>query len=347
MQKTYQDPGHVGSFGGVNALYRAVHGKVSKKDLKKWLQGVDAYTLHKPVRKKFPTNRVIVRSIDQQWQSDLVDLTSLREHNQGYRYLLTCIDILSKYAWAIPLKKKNGEDIVKAFQTIFLQRKPKILQTDQGTEFKNAKFQKFLKRNGVGFFSTYNSTKASVVERFNRTLKTKMWKYFTAHHTYRYLDVLDELLKSYNHTYHSSIRRAPADVNADNEHDVWFTLYRNLKNSKRKCSIFKPGDTVRVSKQKLTFEKGYETNWSDELFLITECVQRDPPVYRIKDLLGEPIQGTFYTQELQQVQPKKEFLVEKVLKKRSRKGRIQYFVKYKGYPEKFNQWIFSSDLFSL
>lgn len=347
MEKTYQNPDHAASFGGVDALFRAANGKISKSRIRKWLQGVDAYTLHKPIRKKFLTNRVIVHSIDQQWQADLVDLTTLREHNDGFRYVLTCIDILSKYAWAIPLTAKRGEDIVKAFQTIFMSRKPKSLQTDQGREFKNTKFQELLKKEGVRFFTTYNSTKASVVERFNRTLKSKMWKYFTNNHTYRYLNVLNKLVQSYNHTYHSSIKRAPVEVNSGNEKDVWITLYGDLKNAKKKPCVFKVGDTVRVSKHKLTFEKGYEANWSEELFVITECVRRNPPVYRIKDLMDEPIQGTFYAQELQKVSPRETFTIEKIFKKRMRRGRLEYFVKYKGYPEKFNQWISTTDLFSL
>lgn len=345
MEEMYLNPARAGSFGGVDALYRVAGGP--KKEVQNWLRGVDTYTLHKPIRRKFKTNRVIVYSIDQQWQADLVDLISLHKYNQGYKYLLTCIDILSKYAWAVPLKSKKGPEIVKAFQTIFNERKCRILQSDKGSEFKNRIFQKFLKENDVRFFTTHNETKASVVERFNRTLKTKMWRYFTHKRTYRYVDVLDQLLHSYNHTYHSSIKRAPTDVNLSNESDVWFTLYGDLENVKQKPCVFSVGDTVRISKRKLTFEKGYETNWSEELFIVTECVPRDPPVYRVKDLMDEAIQGTFYAQELQKVDPKDQFTIEKILKKRNRNGQVEYLVKYKGYPTKFNQWIPSPNLFRL
>lgn len=347
MENIYRDPGQVASFGGIDAIHRAIRGKVSKKKIKSWLEGVDAYTLHKPVRRKFKTNRVLVHTIDQQWQADLVDMASLQKYNDGFRYILTCIDILSKHAWAYPLKSKRGEDIVAAFQSIFLSRKPKYLNTDAGKEFLNSRFQKFLKENGVRFFRTFNNTKCSVVERFNRTLKTKMWKYFTAHHTYRFIDVLDQFLQSYNNTYHSSIKRAPVEVNKDNESDVWISLYGNMTNAGKTTFAFHVGDLVRVSKHKLTFEKGYETNWTDELFKVTECVLRDPPVYRIKDLLDEAIEGTFYKHELQKVKPKNDFAVEKIIKKRKRKGLLEYQVKFKGYPAKFNQWIPSSDLFSL
>ncbi|GFY07342.1 uncharacterized protein TNCV_5085271 [Trichonephila clavipes] len=115
----------------------------------------------------------------------------------------------------------------------------------------------------------------------------------------------------------------------------------------KKACVFSVGDIVRVSKHKLLFEKGYETNWTEELFVVTECVSRHPPVYRIKDLLEEPIQGTFYAQELQKVRQKETFPIEKVLQKRVKKGRVEYKVKYKGYPSKFDQWIQSSDLFTL
>lgn len=347
MNAAYEDPGHVGSYGGVDALYRALNRKVTKREIKKWLESVDAYTLHKPIRRKFPTNRVIVYSINQQWQADLVDMTTLREHNEGYRYILTCIDILSKYAWATPLKQKRGQDIVDAFTLIIRDRKPKFLQTDQGTEFKNKIFQKFLKQNDIKFFTTFNATKASVVERFNRTLKSKMWKYFTSKNTYKYIDVLSELVKSYNHTYHSSIKRAPVEVNDGNESEVWFTLYGDHQPANDSKCTFNVGDTVRVSKVKLTFEKGYESNWSEEIFVITECVKRHPTVYRIKDLLGEEIKGSFYAQELQKVRLKDEYPIEKVLKKRVDKNNTEYYVKFRGYPEKFNQWIPASNLLTL
>lgn len=137
MEETYKNPAAIGSFGGVDALHRAVPGKVSKKTIQKCLSGVDSYTLHKPVRRKLPANRVILDSIDQQRQIDLVDLNSLQKHNQRFHYFLSCIDILPKYAWAIQFNTKGGVEIEKAFQTIFSTRKPKSLPSDAGRAYKN------------------------------------------------------------------------------------------------------------------------------------------------------------------------------------------------------------------
>ena len=137
--------------------------------------------MHKPTRRRFPRRRVVDYEIDHQWQADLVDLAKLSFYNKGFKFLLTCTDVLSRYAWVVPLKEQMGKTLKDVFQVIFKSRRHPIrLQTDKGTEFTNRVFQKFLNEHDVHFFTTCNEeTKASIVERFNRTLKIKMWKYFT------------------------------------------------------------------------------------------------------------------------------------------------------------------------
>jgi transposase InsO family protein len=205
--------------------------------------------------------RVIVGGIDQQWQMDLADMQSTQTFNDGYRYLLVCIDVFSKYAWVVPLKNKTGPTLVEALKVILTSgRKPEKIMTDQGTEFLNTHFR------------AYNETKASVVERLIRTLKTKMWRYFTAKKTMRYVDMLPDMVYSYNHSVHRSIKTNPVDVTAENEKKVWHTLYdvhNIVKNVKYK---FKIGDQVRISKMKRTFEKGYLPNFSKEIFTISKQI---------------------------------------------------------------------------
>jgi transposase InsO family protein len=176
----------------------------TKKEVREWLQPQDTYTLHKPTRRRFPSRRVVVYGIDHQRQVDLVDLAKLSSYNKGFKYLLTCIDVLSRYTWVVPLKDKTEKTLRDAFHVIFKSgRRPIRLQTDKGTEFTNRVFQKFLKEHHVHFFTTYNEeTKASIVERLNRTLKIKMWKYFTHRETLTYVEVLSEMVASYNHTVH-------------------------------------------------------------------------------------------------------------------------------------------------
>jgi transposase InsO family protein len=178
------DPKRPGGFGGVDCLYDDVkmEGKfaISCKKINEWLMKQDAYTLHKPMCHHFKQNRVIIGGIDQQWQMDLADMQSMQKFNDGYCYLLVCIDVFSKYAWVVPLKNKTGPTLVEAFKVILSSgRKLKKIMTDQGTEFLNKHFRALMKEEDIELYNTYNETKASIVQRLIRTLKTKMWHYFT------------------------------------------------------------------------------------------------------------------------------------------------------------------------
>ena len=186
------------------ALYREAkkcYSSLTFRQFKTWLQSKDTYTLHKPVCYNFPRNRVIVTKIDDHWQADLMDISSLACLNKGYKFLLTCTDVFSKFAWVVLLKNKTGESLVNGFQIIlYTGRSPKKLQTDKGTEFLNHNFQSFLKEKNIHFFTTNSELKASVVERFNRTLKTCMWKYFTSKNTRVYINILQDIVQGYNNS---------------------------------------------------------------------------------------------------------------------------------------------------
>ena len=161
MEKTltsiYLDPSQPAGFGGLDAVYRAVKEKgknnISRKQVLDWLSQQAVYTLHKQARRRYKRSPVIVFGIDEQFRAALVDLHNLSRYNRGYKYLVTCIDVFSKYAFVLPLKTKQGQELVKAFQKIISTgRKPINLQTDQGTEFLNRVFQKFLRDNNIDFF---------------------------------------------------------------------------------------------------------------------------------------------------------------------------------------------------
>ena len=196
------------------------------KAVKQWLSEQDAYTLHKPVRIRFKRRRVIVGGRNHQWQADLVDLSKLKKDNDGYVFLLTVIDVFSKRAWCVPLKNKSASSLVTALKGLLVNIEPTTLQTDKGLEFLKRSVRHLLKEHGVHHFSTHNEeTKASIVERFNRTLKTRMWRYFTKYQTVRYIDALQDFVQSYNDIYHRSIGMAPSQVNAANQEEVWQRLY--------------------------------------------------------------------------------------------------------------------------
>jgi len=346
--EAYYNVREPGSFGGVNALHSLMKLKgnqVTKKQVVDWLAKQEAYNLHKPVRRRFPRRKIFSRGIDYLWQADLADMTHLAEHNDGNRYLLTVIDVFSKYAFVSMLKKKDAKSVTEAFERVLSKgREPHKLQTDKGKEFLNDTFQKSLKDRGIQFFVSQNDDiKASVVERFNRTLKTKMWKYFTHHNTYKFTDVLQDMVHSYNHTHHRTIGRAPVTVTTENAGEVREKMYGNEKTVG--TPKLKAGDNVRISKTRRVFDKGYLPNWTEEIFTVDKSVRTTPVTYKIVDYDGEAVEGSFYDKELQKVEKSDNvYKVEKILRTRRRAGRKEYFVKWRGYPDKFNSWVDDADM---
>ena len=310
-------------------------------DKSDWVQL--ANEIHKPVRRKFEKRRVIITGknsnspVDNTWTADLVDMQPYSRWNRGYKYLLTVLDVFSKYAWVVPIKDKKGETITKAFRVIVGKRKPVYLWTDKGTEFYNSDFKEYLKENGITLYSTQNVEKSSVIERFNRTLKSKMFKQFTIQNSTVFTDILPQIVEEYNNTYHSTIKMTPKEASLKkNESIAYLNSYHDEPFPKFKKPSFKEGDKVRISKYRGIFDKSYKGNWSEELFVIYKTQPTIPITYRIKDLLGEDIKGSFYEQELQKAD-QEVYRIEKVLKKDYRNKRM--FVKWKGYPDKFNSWV--------
>ena len=347
LNNLYFDTKSPAAFTGLLPLYREAKKKnpsLTLAAVREWLRENETYTLHKPVRYKFKRNRVIVNEIDDQWQADLVDVSSLSRFNKGYKFLLTCIDVFSKYAWVVPLRNKTSTSLVNAFQSILdTGRSPDKLQTDKGLEFLNAPFQQLLKKHEIEFFTTDSELKASVVERFNRSLKTRMWKYFTYKNTHVYVDILQDLVSAYNNSYHRSIGRPPVSVNLLNVGQVRRKLYG--KTAPSVSFKFKIGDQVRISKSRRTFKKGYLPNWTEEIFTVSKLIPKSPPVYKIKDYNGEELEGVFYAEELQRVVKKDDvYKVEKVLAKKTVGGKVKVLVKWRGYPNTFNSWIWKADL---
>ena len=338
------------AFGGKQSLFKEAKKrkiKIKIKDVEKWLRSQPSYTLHKPVRINPKTRKVLVFEKDESWQIDLVDLTKLSKMNDGYKFLLVAIDVFSKYVWIEPMKSKSAVEVEKALSKIFLEskRKPQTIQTDKGKEFLNRLVEELLKRHGIKLYTTFSERKASVVERVNRTIKGIMFKYFTKTNTRRYIDVLQNIVTRYNNSYHRSIKMKPNQVTVENSPRVWMNLYEKEMKKEKEKPKFLIDDKVRVSIESMPFKKRYEEIWTEEIFSIAHIIKGHPTVYKIKDYGGEPIKGTFYSEELQKVIEPESFDIEKVIrKKKNPDGSVSCLVKWKGYPEKFNSYVLEKDL---
>ena len=157
-----------------------------------------------------------------------------------------------------------------------------------------------------------------------------------------YLNVLPKLVSSYNNTVHSSIKMKPKNVDIYNQHVVFENLYQKTSHATPVGTTkLKMGDNVRISKMKHKFAKGYEGNWSYEIFTIIKVINRNPPVFIIKDFEGKEIEGVFYSKELQKVKKEDDsfWQIEKVLKTRETNGTKEYFVKWLHHPHSMSSWV--------
>ena len=301
--KSYTDPSKPGSFSGLYSFHRN-NKKYNLSNIKNALYKQKSYTLHKGLKHKFKRTKWLTSGIDDQWQIDLVDLKKLKYENSHFEYLMTCIDVFSKKAWAIPIKKKTPNECLDAFKKILESgRKPTSIVMDKGNEFKGV-CKEFFKQNNILIFLTNTKQKAAVVERFNLTLKTKMYRLFTFNKNKKYVKQLPELIDSYNNSYHRSIKMTPNSVNKSNEEIVHKTLYGDSSSFSWENYIdikFNRGDYVRISIEKSLFEKSYTANWSNEIYIISKIKPSNPPRYNIKSLDDVVYNYNFYTEELQKV----------------------------------------------
>lgn len=259
-----------------------------------------AKELHKPVIKKFPTRKIITKGIDHIWQADLLIMSNYSRQNGGFKYILNIIDCFSKYAWSVPLKKKSGKEVSVAFETILRgRRKPKLLHVDRGKEFVNATFKKLLKKYDIDMYHTFSEIKASIVERFNRTLNQKLKILFEFNQNHHWTSLLPAILKQYNEKdIHRTIGLPPVRVTRKNEREIYERLY-SLKDFKLLKPSFKTGDRVRITRKQYVFSNKYDRKWTTEIFLIRKIHYTVPITYEIQALNGEEISGKFYDKELQ------------------------------------------------
>ena len=238
---------------------------------------------------KFRRQRIIPLYKDETWSADLIDKSSLSKYNNDYKFILTVIDIFTKYAWAIPLKNKSGLSITNGFKIVLSEhpqggsepRKPEKLWVDRGSEFYNKTFKSLLKEYETKLYSTYSDLKTVFIERFNRTLLHLFNKPMFINGDGNWVNI----------SIHSTITMIPVD--ASHKPDK----VRYYVKSTKATPKFKVGDYVRNADKRNIFSKGYTSNWNRELFKVNEILKTQPPIYWIEDMNGDIIEGKYYEQE--------------------------------------------------
>ena len=301
LSKLYSDPKFPGSFGGAERFYREVvklHPQTTRKQVLQFLKTRTAYTLHKRVRKPRKYRRTLTYGPRDLWQIDLLDLQKFKNTNKQYRYLCVIIDCFSKYLWVKPLKNKTASAIVKALALLLMTERPKHLQADQGSEFFNKTVAKMLQAFGPKLYHSYSEHKASIVERVQRTLRARMGRLFTHQGNNVWIDQIDDIVASYNNSYHRSIKMKPADVTRQDTAKIRRLLFPT---EILKPASFRVGDVVRIVAKRKRFQKEYEKRWTVEKFRIKALVRSSPITYLLEDSEKEAVLGSFYAEELQHV----------------------------------------------
>jgi len=346
LVKTYLDPKT--GFTSINELSRRT--KVPVDQVKEYLQTQDVYTKHYPKIENFKRRRYFTPGIDKIWQCDLVFMDpEWAQENDGYKYINLVIDTFSKFLFAVPLRTKQAEEVIKSFEYILKKskRKPEKIHSDKGSEYISVKTKEFFVKNNIFWYSTENETKAMICERVAKTLQQRMYKYLTHNSTNKWIDVLQDLVDNYNSSYHSSIRMTPIEASKfDNESKVYSNLYgeKSRLNQKKRSiytTIFKLNDPVRTTRFGTKFDRGYKPTFAEEILYIDEILDTFPTTYKLRDFNDKPIKGSYYANELVKYNKQDEdYSYDYILKTRKSKipGMIEAFVKWTGYPEVFNSW---------
>lgn len=327
---------------------------ITLKKARDVLEEIEGYTRHREYKKPATYNPYYVHTPRDQVQGDLIDIAGLAGSNRAVRFLLVLIDIMTKKLWVYPIKNKAAPTMKLALSRWLasLTVKPKVLQTDQGTEFTNRQVQQLLRDKNVEWQKAIGTVKASIAERVNKTLQILIFKYLTEHEKTKYIDVLPDLVQTYNSRGHRTLKgmtpnEADDPANRARVQAIFHERYTAMAR-KRKQPTFKVGEMVRVKlmPRLLTAEsRAYAPQFKGEYFVIRSINRRMPiPLYHLRSLdTNEDIEGGLYGNELQRVKGDL-WRVERVLRRRVRNGRRELFVKWKFFNRTHNSWIAEADV---
>lgn len=251
----YYDPEQ--GFLSANKLYaKAKKYGYTMRNIKDWLKNQETVQLNRPTTSKQEYGKIVSRHVDDIWQADLMDMQKLYKFNSNYKWLLTIIDIYSRYAWMIPLKTKSTSEVRAAMEPLLAESKLQNLTTDNGKEFTGNEMQTLLRQLNIKHWThepgSHNTL--GVIERLNKTIRILLNKYFSAFKTRKWLDIIDSINKNYNNTYHDTIRSIPADIFEGKQQFSNQPIFSTIPPTK-----YKVGDIIRIKKEKGVFDKIGET----------------------------------------------------------------------------------------
>ena len=343
--RNYVNPKSVIGFGGVRNLTRSTG--LPQKKVKDALQKQNTYVVHREAKRPRTYNPFVLYKKRDLLQADLIDMSSLAQWNNGYKWVLIVVDAFSRKCWIRKLENKTADLVLAKFREIFAETgKFERLMSDAGSEFIARQFKAFLRKNKIKFIR--GNPHAPHVERLNRTIQGRLFKYMTQNETKKWISGIHDVVRSYNSRYHTTIKMCPNRADLDQHRNkviANLSEYYDKSFQKRKEPQFKVGDVVSIQKLKGVFAKGYEKVFTEELFKIKKVHTKLPiPQYTLGEYYGNKLlAGRFYENELQKADYEV-FKIEKVLDQRQNveTNDEEVYVKWMGWPDRYNQWISKS-----
>jgi transposase InsO family protein len=366
---------------GRDSLYAKISREyvgISRRTVAAFLANQETAQVHKEVPAQ-PITRPAVLRKEGQWAVDLTWLkrTDPAEDNlKDSQILFTCIDQFSKYAWVRILPNKQGGTVAKAMQAVIDDsvkvgtKLPRLMRSDNGSEFISAEFKAVLAKIGCKqrFSEPHNPRQNAMIERFNKTIKSMIYKYMTQWNVGKIDDAaLQKLVSNYNSTKHSTTESTPADIHKPGADPVDAKLaHSNMQIRAKKLvaenksvyPVLEIGDQVRVARRTIpswratrTLKKyAYMKNWTYEIFIVSAKTRGSTTkaiTYTLKDDKGvvlaqaDNIPKQFTRQDLQKVDSgavikeleKGHYVVEKVIDKGMVGGKPKYLVQWRGHDD--------------
>ncbi len=349
----YVQPGHPTAFSAPDAVARHYKDRgLSSKDAKEILEHNDAYVLHREYKRPKVFNPYFIYTKRDTIQSDLIDIRQISRNNDGVNYLLLLIDIFTRKVWVLPLQRKTSVQVRDSLQQWLnsLSRKPKTIETDAGREYCNHHVRSLLQSNNINHKIAVGTCKAAFAERANKTIQILIYKFLTEKETLRYIDELENLVKTYNRRGHRSLQyltpnEAERPANQPLVRSIQLLRFRKIK--KRK-PVYKLGDVVRLktdAKQIVNSRRAYAEQFKGEFFVIRRINTRLPiPLYFVQSMdTNDHIEGGFYANELTRVRGDI-FKIDHVIAERGRGRNRQLFVRWKYFGPHHDSWIYARDI---
>ena len=309
---------------------------------------MDSYVLHKEYKKPAEYNPYYVYKRRDLIQADLIDVRNLKSANDGVSFILLMIDVFSRKVWLYPLRRKTAAEVgdaIRQWLDSLRGRKVKVYMSDYGSEFKNATVKKLFAERGIEQRFAHGTSKASYAERANKSIQLLVFKWLTDQETTRYIDQLQNFAKSYNKRGHRSLQfMSPnqADKPSNERYVRGLNMSRTSK-VRRKNPKYQLGDIVRIktdASKISSSRRAYAEQYKGEYFVIVRINRTLPiPMYYLRSMDDQTmLEGGFYGSELSKTQGNV-FKIEQVLRRRTRRGKRELFVKWKYFGPQWNEWI--------